>query len=488
MSEVQRFRIKANPKMGAIGYSVPKLGLNNQKLALLGLFTRAAASGKAVVLPALCNYDTALGNHGSIELERAYSIPHLLRFAKAFGVEVVRRDSFEDVDGWGSFCLGAEALGRDIIRGAEMLDGFTCQFFRHLQPVVTASDIFKKLFLEVFVARKLKLVCQLRIEKDWVTHAATLRENSDGFSDDPAPSYAEIFLKIISTLSADAIGRQVYVVCDENSLPVGKETIRNEMAAAFGLTLIWKSDILSAAEMQLLSVLDQSIIDFEMAVRAPAFVGLTRSTFSNAVTAEAFCRRGKLPMNHYIYNQMGPQLGVRHDYGAHVDPGEATNPLYRRTALVADSIGDCVWPAVLTAHLSQRGDFRTGNGAVAGGRRVPLVVGVRGDKGRWIEGFSLEILGGGNGGIEYRGRLAGGEWTGWVGPGGFVGSKGLGQGLTGFAVRLTGQWALSYECVCVGSFSGNTELIQGRHGQECASQDGSPLEAIQLVFRPASGQ
>jgi hypothetical protein len=468
-----------------LGYDVANLGLNNQKIALLGLFAKALHSTKSLVLPSLCNFDSLAARHTKVSLRLAFSEDHLFTFGRAYGIDVHVDRTFEDADGWGCFCFGTGKLGKDMIGGLEALDGFNGQFFRSLVPLIISTDSFKRLLRVVFDERRVTTVCQLRIEKDWIAQAEVIKSKPNEFEDDPAPSFREIFVKMLNTIPADRLGQTVYVVCDENSLPVPKETIRAEVKATFGISIIWKSDILTADEMRQLSVLDQSIIDFEIAVRSPIFVGLSRSTFSNGVSIESFCRQGVLSESHYIYNLRGLKLGVRHDYGVHVDPAEVTRTLYRRRALIPITPDDCSWPVAISAHFSTIGDFTTLSGSVAGGRHVSLVVGTSAADAKTVEGFQIKFKDGSvDGGIEYRARMYDGVWTDFGRDGQYVGSRGISGRVTGFTASLTGRLALSYECICVGVFAGHERVVEARWGGECASHDLAPLVAMQLVFRP----
>jgi hypothetical protein len=467
-----------------IGYPELNLGLNNQKFALFGIFIKAHALKRPLVLPSFCNFDAAEGNHQIVPLDKVYSLPSLMRFADAFGLEILDQPPVQSENGWNCFIAGTDRLGREAIKGEGALDEFTCQFFRNLVPVITSTAIFRKLFDTVFVEYGVTLVVQLRIENDWAEQAERIKSKPADFQDDFAPTFQEIISKVKNSVRADNLTKAVYVVCDEDNLPVSKEEIKAEILKSYGISLVWKSDILGDDEISSLSILDRSIIDFEMSVHAPVFVGFSRSTFSNLVNFEAFCRRGKLPPHHYIYNLPGRLLGRRCDYGTKIDPAEVTNNLYSRTALIPDAVEDCLWPASITAHISRFGDFTSFTSTIYGTRRGALVVGERFNPHRLIEGFSIEFTAELPGSLEYRAKLEDGTWTQWVPAGSFAGSRGQGKSLRGFAVRLTGRLALGYECVCVGSFEGSFEVLETYGSQDCCPADASRLEAMQIVFRP----
>jgi hypothetical protein len=60
-----------------------------------------------------------------------------------------------------------------------------------------------------------------------------------------------------------------------------------------------------------------------MALHAPNFVGLTRSTFSDMATLQKCSIQGRPVAGHYVYNIIGDQLSCRTDEGSRWDPIEA---------------------------------------------------------------------------------------------------------------------------------------------------------------------
>jgi hypothetical protein len=351
-------------------------------------------------------------------------------------------------------------------------------------PVVSSRETFKYLWHKVFRQLGAKTVLQLRIENDWITAAESLRHKPDAFVDDYDLGYLEILTKLRGSL-ADMGDSPVYVVCDEANLPVPKGKIRQDAADIFGVDLIWKSDILWAEELADLSILDKSLIDFEMTVTAPVFVGFSRSTFANLATMESFCRNGVSPA-HYIYNQSGPRLARRHDFGTQVNPALVVDRLYERAPLIPEQMDDCLWRVSLTAHIGKVGDLISSSGTFCGTRRGHLVAGIVGESERLIQGFSITFDDHLPGSIEYRARLADGEWTEWLDAGSYAGTRGRNESLRGFAVRITGRLALGYGCICAGSFAG--QVVTVGDGEDCMVPHEAPLEAMQLLFRPLVGK
>ncbi|MDE8348877.1 MAG: hypothetical protein POG74_05250 [Acidocella sp.] len=469
---------------GPIGYPDLGLGLNNQKFALFGLFNKARLMNRPVILPDFVIFDAKSDRKEKIQFASVYSVDHMVRFANSFGMEIIDQSPIDNDNGWHCFIGGTFTMGLEGKKGPGSLDDFTCQFFRNLKPNVTNTPVFKKLAENVFIERGIGVVAQLRIENDWLDVGKQAEASNSPDKDNYKITFLDILSKINNTIGAFA--RTIYVVCDEANLPVSKEVIRKTIFDEFGISLFWKSDILSNEELKALSLLDLSIIDFEMAVRAPLFVGLSLSTFSNLACFETFCRTGTPATNHYIYNCPGPHLIRRTDFGAGGSLEDVTSPYHLRTPLIQDTLNDCHWPMSLTAHISRYGDFTTVSGKFPGVRRGHIVCGVPGGFERTIEGFTLQSLGPMQVDVEYRAKTDAGGWGNWVTNGFIAGSQGNARPINGFAVRLKGILALSYEVICVGSFVGRQNLIQEKGHIGCESPNGEFLEAMQIIFRPIS--
>jgi hypothetical protein len=466
-----------------IGYPQLRLGLNNQKMALLGLVNTAFQSKRPMTLPYFVNFDPQGHNHIDVAFSDIFSMSDFKKFAAGFGIEILDGEPLETTDGWASFQAGAHVIGQNAIHGAGGLDGLTYQFFRHLKPRVTHTPLFEKLSNSVFAARAIEIVAQFRIERDWMEAANSIREKEPFATDDYAPDYLRIISKIVSSCPEPI--RKLYVVCDESNLPVSKAEMQITSLDRYGVELVFKTDILSPDELRHVSSLELSIIDFEMAVSAPIFVGFTRSTFSNLVSFETLCRRRSPSLTHYIYNVPGDRIASRCDSGAHVAVSAATDPIHLREPLIPATVHDCLWPASLTAHISNHGDLESRNALIPGTRTGHLVCGIRHNPLHLIEGFSIDFPAGLPGALEYRARLHDGLWTDWKPPGSFVGSTGERRALRGFAVRLTGQLALGYDAICVGSFADAEALVISSGGEPCATPDLKALEALQIIFRQA---
>jgi hypothetical protein len=391
--------------------------------------------------------------------------------------------SYDDINGWAAFQGGAKRLTPDGSRGITALNEFMCQFFRCLRPVITQTAIFRKLYDGVFEKSGITLTSQLRIEKDWIRYSNEDLKALENSGEDYLPSFQRILEKIKNTFSDQCT--MIYIVCDEANLPTTKDEIKRDVYGRYQIYPLWKSDILSADELSGLSLLDLSLIDFEMSVRSPNFVGVTRSTFSMMAAFESFSRKGDWLSNQYIYDAPGDVVLQRFDNGSTNSPAKATNRLLLRERLTPQSPDDCFWPMNLTAHISTYGDFTSSGPAIIGVRSGPLVCGVRGDPLKFIEGFEVTLGHNLPCEFEYKAKLDDGTWTHWSRPGTFVGSRGVGKKLRGFAARLTGPHAVNFECTCVGGFVGVPEPIFSGEEGECSNDKGAFLEAMQIIIRPS---
>jgi hypothetical protein len=472
----------ANAVSRPIGYGNCHLGLNNQKIALFGLFYRAYENRVPVVLPDIEIFDATGMTSGRFAFDRVFYIDNIRKFAGTYGIEIASANSpYDDVNGWASFEIGARRLPIDASRGETVLNEFMGQFFRCLRPSIVDTELFQKLYTAIFKDSGVIVTSQLRIEKDWITYSKTDLHNLEGSGEDYLPSFQRIIEKIKNSLPDQL---KLYIVCDEANLPATKDEIRQEVYQRFGTYLLWKSDILSRDELASLSVLDLSLIDFEMSVASPAFIGITRSTFSMMACFEAFTRRKTFVLNHFIYDNAGDYLARRFDHGSANSPDKATNKMLRRERLIAESPDDCHWPISLTAHISNVGDFTSSAHSLIGVKGTPIVCGVRADELKLIEGFELRAISQLPCVIEYRVRNVDG-WTNWVPVGSFAGSKEQNKTLSGFAIRLRGDMSRQFSCIYAGAFKGHVALVGGADGQDCVGQGGAALEVMQIVIRPA---
>ena len=118
-------------------------------------------------------------------------------------------------------------------------------------------------------------------------------------------------------------------------------------------------------------------------------------------------------------------------------------------------------------------------------------IGCLGDQ-LWIEGFGIVTAGElAPDALEYSGVNVEGFQTQWLSGQDLCGSRGLGQPMMGFAVRLKPDFAGIYECQYSGKFVSGTTIGPMRNGELCCSHvPGDPLWGIQLqiAVRKASAE
>jgi SAM-dependent methyltransferase len=309
----------ADLAQNALSYRYNGGGLNNQKLALFGLFLKAWRDGpRRVILPDLRLFDhrlSDLSNYGLITFDEALQRGPLRAFAARHGIEILDLPPQGDEGGWDYFHEAMNYIPRAALLGDLTPESFVCDFLRSLVPAVEHAGLAQRVINAAFGRQGIRLALQLRIETDWADHVAHRLGPAIAVVEDNGPTFPEIVRKICNT--APVNGRPgIYVVCDEAALPVPKEDIRGAIRREFGIDLFWKSDLIAQDELAKLSLLDLSMLDFELCLAAESFVGLTRSTFSNMVALEKYSRTQAPVERHYIYNMLGPRLALRTDNGA----------------------------------------------------------------------------------------------------------------------------------------------------------------------------
>lgn len=87
-------------------------------------------------------------------------------------------------------------------------------------------------------------------------------------------------------------------------------------------------------------------------------------------------------------------------------------------------------------------------------------------------------------GLLVRARLMNGGWTDWVPPGRFLGTRGPGEHLTGYALRVKDGAPAGLRLRAVGRFGDLQDPVVVSPGQDCVPPDGvlAPLLAMQIVI------
>jgi hypothetical protein len=303
-----------------LGYSFNNGGLNNQKLALLGLVLKACEAGQPIIVPALGVKDLVAKTDVPVPFRAVYDIEAMRAFAEKYGIKLIEGDVRPlPVGGWDCMSFGAQCCGRAALHPdqPDHLTSATFDFFRALRPVPRLQAIVDHLAKTLFNEHDIMVAAQFRIETDWEFHSAVTLRPTINEPEDFFLTYEQIVAKIAKTLACPT---GILVICDEAAVATPKAEIRQVCQSRFGMRLYWKSDFMAAEQIAALNPLERSIIDFELCLRAHNFVGLTRSTFSNLVTFQKFVQRQKRIITDYIYNTDSAWLNQRTDNGGHHNP------------------------------------------------------------------------------------------------------------------------------------------------------------------------
>lgn len=302
-----------------LSYGHNRGGLNNQKMALLGMFLTARRTGvRRVILPEFFSTDPNRFSGRALPFDSVFDMSRLRDFAAGYGIEIVPDAPVDEEGGWDYFNIASRYLSHNMSARNLGPDDFACDFLRAMEPRIGQSDLARRIRGQVFSDRGVQVVLQLRVEIDWVRYASTSLVPTYSAIEEVELSFASIIRKTREGLPASETG--IYITSDEAYLPFGKTVIADVTRKDLGIDLIFKSDLLTSDEQRALTRLEMSLLDFEMAVSAPFYVGQSRSTFSNLVGLERFARRRSPISNHYIYNIKGPALGQRTDNGAYGVP------------------------------------------------------------------------------------------------------------------------------------------------------------------------
>jgi hypothetical protein len=307
-----------------IGYDWNDGGINNQKLALLGLFSCAANSDdKRLYLPKIYSKDQHDTLSEVFPLEVIFDLGAVVKLASRWGIEICEAPvgvTYADrIDrcGWNYFGEGAGAVGnaaKDVEAGHSSL---AADVLRSLVPLARDLPSTKRLMGSVFGHYDIDTVVQLRIEEDWVIHSNNHMKLVVHQPEDYNITAPQIILKLKKTFPEC---ERAYVTCDERYIFAPKQQISQDVRNETGVEIIWKSDILSVEEFQSLPPVTTSLVDFEIAKTADRFVGLTRSTFANLVTFERFARSFRDCGRDFAYNVPGKRLARRTDRGGQDNP------------------------------------------------------------------------------------------------------------------------------------------------------------------------
>jgi hypothetical protein len=293
---------------GTVGFLYNHGGLNNQKMAIVGLLLSAIEGRAAANLPYIYVKDQRTDDEYLARFEEVFALDPIIAFGRRNGIAVHHQHPSGVRGGWDCFGRIGDALangpGHKVVDN--LLDAVAC-----LQPRIASHPALLRLKDFVFASLGIRATIQLRIEHDWQENAQNLRAV---FGD--AEEYGIGFMAILAKVRAAFPDlRLAFVTSDEKSMPSSKDEIRTFARSRFGIDLLWKSDLLGSAELERFNPLDLSMIDYEMARYSPIFVGQTGSTFANILCLEKFARTGKDVTGHFIYNCPGEMVLERKDNG-----------------------------------------------------------------------------------------------------------------------------------------------------------------------------
>ena len=464
--------------MTPIGYNGINLGLTNQKIAFIGLVHRARKENRPVCLPPFLSYEIDGTTDRIFPFREVFRVPDITRILNAFSIKWTLDQDFEAVDGWHAFMEGAGIFGATGQQGPAALTGLTCQLVHNLRPTDTVVAIKDQINRKIYQEMGIHFCVQMRIEKDWEAYTSTVLETASGKDERNLPTPDEIIIRTRALFGRDF--SSAYVLCDERNLPASKETIRESILHRHNVRLYWKSDFISTDTMENLPL---SMVDFEVALASPFFIGTSRSTFSCFVGFEKFCRQRASFSGHYIYNAPGQRRGERRDNGPGRDPAAACEALYRGTPLFAPPATHIHVAMTLQAHIAIIGDFESTNHATRGLHSGELVAGTPdAPPGRHIEGFAFHAPDT-SPMLEYRVLLHDNTWSDWHRSGTYAGTRGQSLPIRGFGVRVTGPAMLNTGCIYAGRFSDTQYTVMAHDGENCQSRSGQgKLLCITLYF------
>ncbi|CAM5350364.1 hypothetical protein [Sphingobium scionense] len=279
-----------------------RAGLNNQRIAILGLCAMAIATQGQVRIPhRLVDFSARREGLGRVDAAEVFDTDALFAWLRRQNLLGGDPDSYHHVNWVDCFSYGAQ------IWEDPQQEDFVADFLRAMRGAaplrVLASNLVAALGSDIGYI-------QLRIEQDWQDYArAKMASGRRGFLLDPSA----IFEKIVATPET-ASYRRWFAFCDLAALPWNIETIKNDIRRQFGLDLLFKPDIAHLFSLPSASLANASL-DFEMALTAPIYVGLRQSTFSNLVHATRLAETPATYPNHFLYCSRTKRMPARQDRG-----------------------------------------------------------------------------------------------------------------------------------------------------------------------------
>jgi hypothetical protein len=288
-------------------------GLNNQRLAIAGLVVTAAEQRRALALPGLVDYVAGQDGHDPCRFEDVFDVAAFGQMLGRAGIEAQGAEDAVVLSPRRMFMRAAREISHRRRTGTDGRHPVVHAAIAALRPRRDLARLAEAILLS---ARSdgATIGCQLRLERDWQAYIdRSLRARVPAY-EDVELDHNRIFQKIVNTFGP---GPTLYVTCDETALYLPREVIAGDAGARFGIRILWKSSMPSAAGLA--TAIERSAVDFEVALGFDRFVGSTRSTFFNMLTYTKSFFEVAPGWAHYPYNLRADALVARKDNGAFSD-------------------------------------------------------------------------------------------------------------------------------------------------------------------------
>lgn len=295
-----------------ISFDAFSAGMTNQKLAVLGLLIEAKSMAVPIVLPALSEFNGTQSPQISRDFSTVFDLPYFIEALKTVGIEVTNDNKYcTFLDPSRCFSLGSARFSQEQSLGEMVDDSLFCRLLSSFRPVDAIRTKVRNVteFLQI---RSTSVGCQLRIERDWTRYIEKTLKPRLGFTEDYDLSYIGIIRKL-HRFYGNSI-ESIYITCNEQDIDTKKSEINSNALEKFGYKLLWKSDAIPHEGRNIVSSLDNSLIDFEVCCSLAHYSGTSRSTFFNIAAATCYARG--LERNFFLYNTLDNSIVIRRDNGA----------------------------------------------------------------------------------------------------------------------------------------------------------------------------
>lgn len=268
-----------------------KAGLNNQRLAFLGLCLFAKETEGKVVLPREI-YDLNASNYrasSTIEFDDVFDRPLVEKFLAHWVLDSSAEPNYM-VDWELCFEKGQKAVW-NIASDSAFIRAFLLAFRAHTHIRELATSVYRRL-------PDNSSCIQLRVERDWQAHID--RMMTKGSSGVYLRTPEEIFEKYVKVPEL-AKRINVFLCCDTKGLDQSTDEIRSLAKEKYGLNAFLKEDLLAGDEATDGNIQSASL-DFEIGLLFDIYVGLTQSTFSALLYHTKSAILPASEVHHYIYN------------------------------------------------------------------------------------------------------------------------------------------------------------------------------------------